>query len=80
MTSFYDGKVVEVDYTNWRGVRRLRRLVPRTIRFGRSEFHDDEQWLLVATCLESCRELEFSIKTIHSWRVASDQSLPWRTT
>jgi hypothetical protein len=79
MNSFYDGKVVEIDYTNWRGQRRVRRIVPRSIRWGSTEWHPDEQWLLLATCLQSGRQLEFACCDIHSWKTADDQTLPWRS-
>lgn len=78
MTSFYDGKVVEIDYTNWKGERRWRRVVPRDVWFGISRWHHERQWFMRGWCLESGEQREFCMATIHGWREASDQSLPWR--
>lgn len=80
VASFYAERVVEIDYQNWRGERRLRRIVPRgEIRFGSNEWHKEKQWLLLALCLEKQQTLEFAMNGIYGWRVADDQSLPWRT-
>jgi len=37
-----------IDYTNWRGERRVRRIQPLSIWHGVSEFHDGEQWFIRA--------------------------------
>lgn len=74
----YTGRVTLVDYTNWRGQRKLRRIVPREIRFGSNDWHPEEQWLLLASDLESGQQREFAMKDIHSWKVDDDQSLPYR--
>jgi len=41
-----------VDYTNWRGERRVRRILPQGLWFGVSEFHDGEQWFIRALDLD----------------------------
>jgi predicted DNA-binding transcriptional regulator YafY len=71
MTSFYTGKVVEIDYTNWKGERRYRRVVPRDMWFGISRWHHERQWFLRAWCLESNEQREFCMATIHDWRSAA---------
>jgi len=76
--SFYTGKIVEIDYVNWRSERRVRRIVPRDVRFGTNEWHPTPQWFLLAVCLEKCDLREFALSGIRAWRSADDQTLPWR--
>lgn len=76
-------KVVLIDYTNWRGVRRVRRVMPVSIRFGATDWHPTEQWLMTAydategavrdEVFKRTPELrEFAMKDIHSWKVEQD--------
>lgn len=48
----YEGKEVIIDYTNWRGERRLRRIVPHNMMFGSNQWHTEPQWMLMAVDLE----------------------------
>lgn len=41
-----------VDYTNWKGVRSVRRIQPLSLWYGVSEFHDGEQWFIRALDLD----------------------------
>jgi len=41
-----------LDYTNWQGERRVRRISPQGLWFGVSEFHDGEQWFIRALDLD----------------------------
>lgn len=63
---------VIIDYTNWRGVRRERRIrpVPGGLKFTATTFHKDEQWLVEALDLESNQLRGFILANIHSWRPA----------
>lgn len=61
-------KFVEIDYTNYKGERRLRKIIPITIGFGRNEFHPTLQWLLVAHDVEKDEQRHFAMKDIHSWK------------
>lgn len=79
MSSFFTGRVVVIDYTNWRGVRRKRRIVPQDIRFGRSDWHPSDQWLMAAVDAETGSPHEFAMVGIHSWSECADQALGWRT-
>lgn len=61
-------KEVIIDYTNWRGERSLRRILPLETFFGLNEFHPGEQWLLKAIDVEKNVERVFAMKDIHSWK------------
>lgn len=58
---------VFIDYTNWKGVRRIREIRPLSITFASSEWHTDLQWLLEAVDIETGETKKFSLKDIHSW-------------
>ena len=61
-------EAVMIDYTNHRGERSVRGVVPISIRFGTSEWHrNEEQWLMRAHDLTRNAEREFAMKDIHSW-------------
>jgi len=78
MTSFATGRVIYVRYRNWRGETRGRRILPHGIRFGSTEFHDVEQWLVQATDLEDGVIKEFALEGFGFIQRATDQTLPWR--
>jgi hypothetical protein len=65
-------------YVNWKGQARIRRVLPHSFRFGHTEWHPEEQWLILATDLEDCEVKEFALNGIKSSVAAEDQSLPWR--
>lgn len=59
---------VSIDYTNYRGERGPRRIIPHTIEFKRTPFHpESEQWILIATDVEKNELRGFAMKDIHSW-------------
>lgn len=64
-------EVVLVNYTNWKGITSLRRIVPLHIFFGCNEWHDGEQWLLQAFDVDKGVERTFALKDIHSWTAVS---------
>ncbi len=66
-------KEVVIAYTNWRGERGLRRIVPVPggISFGSNEWHTEPQWLMEAIDVEKGAVRTFAIKDIHSWTPAS---------
>jgi len=47
----YSNAVV-IDYTNWKGARRKRQIIPMSLTLGANDYHPDEQWLLSAMDLE----------------------------
>lgn len=58
---------VIIDYTNWKGQRSARRIVPKRIYFGTTAYHKEPQWLLVAHCRVKNEERTFAIAAIHMW-------------
>lgn len=50
------------DYTNWRGERMRRKVIPREVRFGISEWHKDPQWLMLAYDFDKRGEREFAMR------------------
>jgi predicted DNA-binding transcriptional regulator YafY len=61
---------VDIDYTNWKGERRVRRIIPKPEQFffGVTEYHKEPQWLLKAFDVEKKAERTFAMRDIHSWR------------
>lgn len=62
-------KVVKILYTNWRGETGWREIAPESIRFGSTEWHPEEQWLLRAFDTEKKAYREFALKDIQKWNV-----------
>ncbi len=65
MTTTID--TVEIDYTNYRGERSLRKIVPDSVHWGSNEWHTEDQWLLYALDVEKQAMRHFAMKDIHSW-------------
>ena len=63
------GRIVVIDYTNWRGKRGLRRIIPIRVSFENNEYHPDTQWLLEAVDLNDAdhKIKTFAMANIHSW-------------
>lgn len=59
--------VARIDYTNYRGERAIRDIVPIRIVWGSTSLHLDEQWLLVAMDVAKGTERTFTMATIHSF-------------
>jgi hypothetical protein len=59
--------VVRIDYTNHRGKRAYRLIVPRGIYFGLSEWHPEPQWLLDAHDFDKGKDRTFALAGIHGW-------------
>jgi hypothetical protein len=60
-------QIVEIDYTNYRGERAKRRVIPIRVYFSATEWHPEEQWLLAAWDIEKQADRSFALKDIHSW-------------
>ncbi len=60
-------KEVMIAYTNWRGERRNRPVMPLSIAWTSSKWHPEEQWVLIATDLEDGKQKEFPLANIHGW-------------
>lgn len=67
-----DADIVEIDYTNWKGNRRWRKVRPLNIVFGASQYHPGHQWFLQAQDLEEEDGSQpikfFPMNSIHGWK------------
>lgn len=61
---------VFIDYTNWRGERRERLIIPCFRWFGSTPYHQTAQWLIDAYDVEKGQMRSFAEKGIHAWRPA----------
>lgn len=63
---------VTIDYTNWRGERRTRRIKPIRFYYGEVSWHPGPQWLVDAIDLDrpdgDDRVRTFAMSGIHGWR------------
>lgn len=64
-------QIVEIDHTNWRGERRKRLVRPIRWFFGSNKWHREEQWLMVAYCLERGEERDFAMSGLHGFTPAA---------
>ena len=61
---------IVIDYTNWRGERRRRRVKPVRFFYGEVSWHPGPQWLMDAIDLDRTdddRLRTFALSGIHSW-------------
>lgn len=58
---------VRIDYTNWRGERAWRRIIPYKIYFGVTEHHKFPQWILDAYDLDKYARRHFAMADIKAW-------------
>lgn len=58
---------VVIDYTNYKGERGLRKIIPFGIDFTSNLWHPEEQYLLFALDVEKNTTRFFAMKDIHSW-------------
>jgi predicted DNA-binding transcriptional regulator YafY len=58
-----------IDYTNHRGERRWRVILPHSIAYAQSIWHkeDGQQWILHATDVELNEKRDFKMADIHQW-------------
>lgn len=66
---------VRILYTNHRGETAWRRIVPKRIWLGKTEWHPQEQWLLEAFDVEKQADRDFAMKEIKEWKPTPDTSL-----
>ena len=59
---------VQIDYTNHRGERAWRKILPHSISFDVSAWHNGYQWLLLAYDCDKNAEREFAMSSIHEWK------------
>lgn len=65
---------VRIEYTNYKGERRIRTILPLEFLWGQNKYHPDYQYLLYATDLEKNANRYFAVEHIHSW-AAVDKSV-----
>jgi predicted DNA-binding transcriptional regulator YafY len=60
---------VVINYTNWRGERRNRRIRPVSpyLTFTTNEWHKEACWMVVARDLDLDAVRYFPLKSIHHW-------------
>ena len=58
---------VKIDYTNWKGERSTREIIPIRMFWGENEYHIGFQWLLEAYDVTKDSARIFAMKYIHSW-------------
>lgn len=69
-------KRVLIDYTNWKGQRSLRWIMPEKVFFGPTEFHRTPQWILSAFDVEKKAWRHFAMADIKSWRQEAETEEP----
>ena len=68
LTGNRDARPVTIDYTNHRGERGPRTIVPVRLRYGTEPpWHPEPQWLLEADDVEKGERRTFAIRNIHRW-------------
>lgn len=62
MVHFTAKTLMEFDYVNWKGNKGHRQIETQKIYFGATEYHPEEQWLLVGLDLNKGQERTFAMK------------------
>ncbi len=60
-------ELVNIVYTNYRGETSVRKIIPKRIWFGSTDWHPDFQWLLDAFDVEKKADRSFAMKDIKTW-------------
>ncbi|MEW6053200.1 MAG: hypothetical protein AB1552_05330 [Nitrospirota bacterium] len=60
-------QTVSIIYTNYRGETSLRKILPKRLRFGKTDWHHEDQWVLDAIDLKKQIERSFAMKDIRAW-------------
>lgn len=66
-------QAVVIDYTNWRGERSMRRIIPRHMAWTKNEWHPEYQWMVYAFDIDKNAYRFFANSSIHSWKVAETE-------
>lgn len=53
---------ISLIYTNYRGETSTRRIIPKSTRYGKSEWHPEPTWLLLAFDVDKDADREFALK------------------
>lgn len=60
---------VVIDYTNYRGERGLREIIPLELSFKETRYHPGEQWILRCLDVSKNEQRELAMKDIHCWGI-----------
>jgi N-acetylglutamate synthase-like GNAT family acetyltransferase len=60
-------KTVTILYTNYKGVTRKRKIIPISMEFKSTQWHEEKQWILEALDIEKKEMRSFAIKDIKEW-------------
>ena len=61
---------IEVEYTNYRGEKAVRTVIPLRHWYGKTEYHNDhDQWLLDVWDVEKDAPRTYALKDISKWLV-----------
>lgn len=71
-TEYDVSREVLILYTNYKGVTSTRRIIPKQIWFGSTEWHQTSQWLLDAYDLEKKDDRSFAMSDIQTWKTQGD--------
>lgn len=63
-----------LDYTNYRGERSVRRVIPQRVWYGTTPWHPDEGWLLEAYDVDKQAQRDFALCSIHSMQPQTEES------
>ena len=63
-------QIVRILYTNYKGVKAWRSIVPGQLRFAATEHHTEPQWILDAHDVEKNAQRSFAMRDIHEWKTA----------
>lgn len=67
-----DTTAVEIDYTNWREERRMRRIIPHRLMFTSDKWHGNiPQWMIIAFDIEKQEMRNFALSGIHGWKASN---------
>lgn len=66
-TPLFINSVQKVEYTNWKGNKRVRTIKPLEIFFGATEYHPEPQWLVRAVDVEEGELRDFALKDMTPW-------------
>lgn len=58
------GQQTQFEYINYKGIKSTRSVIPMSLYFGSTEFHPENQWLMVAYDLDKHCERTFALKDI----------------
>ncbi|CAN5193309.1 hypothetical protein BH09DEP1_BH09DEP1_4960 [soil metagenome] len=60
---------IKVEYTNYRGEKGIRTIVPISFYVGTTEYHPQEQWLVKLWDVDRQAERIYALKEITRWLV-----------